>query len=58
MRKEVTRKRDNKAAIKLSGATSEVSRSSSGRFEAKYKVGDKTTSGALVKEVVEEDWQF
>ena len=49
----VHKKRDGKAVTKSSGVTSEVSRSSSGRFEAKYKVGDKTTSGALVKQVVE-----
>jgi hypothetical protein len=54
----VHKKRDGKAVTKSLVVTSEVSRSSSGRFEAKYKVGDKTTSGALVKEVVEEDWQF
>ena len=35
-----------------------VSRSTAGRFEAKYKVGDKTGSGALVKEVIETDWKF
>ena len=40
------------------GALSEVSRSSLGRFEGKYQVGDKTASGALVKVVLEEDWQF
>ena len=32
--------------------------SKSGRFEAKYKVGDRTTSGAMIKEVREEDWKF
>ncbi len=34
-----------------------VSRST-GRYEAKYKVGDKSVSGAIIKEVKEEDWKF
>jgi len=33
-------------------------RSTAGRFEGKYKVGDKTASGALIKEVIESDWEF
>jgi hypothetical protein len=32
--------------------------SKSGRFEAKYKVGDRTTSGSIIKEVREEYWKF
>ena len=39
-----------------SGKTNRTSKS--GRFEAKYKVGDKTVSGAIIKEVREEDWEF
>ncbi len=35
-----------------------ISRSTNGRFEAKYKVGDKTASGAIIKEIREEDWQL
>lgn len=50
------RKRESKAAIKSSVAASEVSRSYLGRFEAKYKVGEKTASGAIIKEVIEEEW--
>ena len=56
------KKRDAKAADKednasvRSGKTNKTSKS--GRFEAKYKVGDKTASGAIIKEVGEEDWQF
>ena len=50
------RKRDGKAVTKSSGVTSEVSRSSLGRFEAKYKVGEKTTSGVTIKEVSEKEW--
>jgi hypothetical protein len=34
-----------------SGKTNKTSKS--GRFEAKYKTGDKTTSGAIIKEVRE-----
>jgi hypothetical protein len=37
---------------------SKVSRSTTGRFEGKYKVGDKTPSGVIVKEIKEEQWQF
>jgi hypothetical protein len=51
------RKRESKAATK-SGAQNEISRSSLGRFEAKYKVGDKTASGAIIKDVTEKDWLF
>jgi hypothetical protein len=50
------RKRDSKAATKSSKALSEISRSTNGRFEAKYKIGEKTASGACVKEVIESDW--
>ena len=35
-----------------------ISRSTNGRFEAKYQVGDKTASGAIIKEIREEDWQL
>jgi hypothetical protein len=52
------RKRDCKAATKSSGVTSEVSRSSSGRFEAKYKVGEKTAGGAIIREVIEGNLQL
>ena len=60
-------KRDKKAAGKLQehmekesvkSGDSKISRSTAGRFEGKYKVGDKTTGGAIVKEVVETDWKF
>jgi len=37
---------------------SKASRSTNGRFEGKYKVGDKTASGALIKKIVESDWEF
>jgi hypothetical protein len=40
-----------------SGA-SKISRSTNGRFEAKYQIGDKTASGAIIKAVGEEDWEF
>jgi len=67
------KKRDNKAGDKeqekqdkmdkesvRSGESnnSKVSRSTNGRFEGKYKVGDKSISGAIIKEVKEEDWKF
>ena len=67
------KKRDNKAVDKeqekqnkmekesqRSGESniSGISRSTNGRFEGKYKVGDKTASGAFIKEVVETDWNF
>jgi len=52
------RKRESKAATKSSGAQSDISRSSLGRFEPKYKVGDKTASGAIIKEVNEEEWKL
>ena len=32
-------------------------RNSNGRFEGKYKVGDKTASGAIIKEIKEEEWK-
>ena len=59
-------KRDEKAAGKLQEqmekesvrrGESMISRSTTGRFEGKYKVGDKTMSGAIIKEVNEDDWQ-
>jgi hypothetical protein len=37
---------------------SKISRSTIGRFEGKYKVGDRTAGGAVIKEVREEDWEF
>ena len=37
---------------------SKISRSTNGRFEAKYKVGDKAANGSLIKEIKEEDWKF
>jgi hypothetical protein len=37
---------------------SKISRSTTGRFEAKYKVGDRTAGGAIIKEVIESDWEF
>jgi hypothetical protein len=37
---------------------SKVSRSTNGRFEGKYKVGDKTVGGAVIKEIKEEDWEL
>jgi len=60
-------KRDKKEAGKLQGqmekesvrsGESMASRNTVGRFEGKYKVGDKTSSGALIKEVIESDWKF
>ena len=35
-----------------------VKRGGDGKFEGMYKVGDKTASGAIIKEVREEDWQL
>ena len=54
------KKRDNKATDKerkqeqmetesIRSGESMISRSTAGRFEGKYKVGDKTTSGAIIK---------
>jgi hypothetical protein len=43
-----------------SGGTSThsiISRSTNGRFEAKYKVGDRTASRSIIKEIREENWQ-
>jgi hypothetical protein len=37
---------------------SKISRSDNGRFEAKYKVGDKAADKSLIREVFEEEWQF
>jgi hypothetical protein len=60
-------KRDEKASEKLQeqmekesvrSVESMISRNTAGRFEGKYKVGDKTASGALIKEVIESDWKF
>jgi hypothetical protein len=56
------KKRETKATDKddmrseHSGKTNKTSKS--GRFEAKYKVGDITSNGATIKEVKEEDWKF
>jgi len=35
-----------------------ISRSTNGRFEGKYKVGDKAADGSLIREVIEVDWQL
>jgi hypothetical protein len=48
--------KEDDAMSVYSGKTNRTSKS--GRFEAKYKVGDRTTSGAIIKEVREEDWKF
>jgi len=40
----------------LKSGDSKISRSTAGRFEGKYKVGDKTQSGATIKEINEEAW--
>jgi hypothetical protein len=56
-----TRKRDQKAQDKFEDATarsSATSRSGAGRYEAKLSVGDRTKSGAVVKEVFEDQWKF
>ena len=56
-----TRKRDQKAQEKFEDATarsSATSRSGAGRYEAKLSVGDRTKSGAVVKEVFEDQWKF
>ena len=37
----------------MNSGKSKVSRSTSGRFEGKYKVGDKTASGAIIKDIRE-----
>jgi hypothetical protein len=58
---ETTRKRDKKAQEKFEGATarsSATNRSGVGRYEAKLSVGDRTKSGAVVKEVFEDQWKF
>lgn len=52
------KKRESKAAIKSSSAQSEISRSSSGRFEATYKAGDKLGNRAIKKQVNEDEWEF
>ena len=38
------------------GGGSNISRSTNGRFEAKYKAGDRTTSGVIIKEITESQW--
>jgi hypothetical protein len=57
-----SKKREMKAAGKddmMSVHSEKTNRTlKSGRFEAKYKVGDKTASGAIIKKVREEDWQL
>lgn len=35
-----------------------ISRTTNGRFEGKYKIGDKTVAGNLIKEVNKDDWEF
>jgi hypothetical protein len=53
----ISKKRDEKVAEKqLEQMEKESVRS--GRFEAKYKVGEKTTSGVIIKEIREQDWEF
>ncbi len=37
---------------------SKISRSTGGRFEAKYKVGDRAADGSLIRQVKEEEWEF
>jgi hypothetical protein len=37
---------------------SKVSRSTNGRFEGKYKVGDKAADGSIIKEVKEDEWEL
>lgn len=39
-------------------AESKVSRATNGRFEVKYKVGDKAADGSIIKKVIEEDWKL
>jgi hypothetical protein len=65
----ISKKRDEKVAEKQleqmekesfrsgSSDNSKISRSTSGRFEAKYKVGEKTANGVRVREVIEIDWE-
>ena len=48
--------KEDDAVSVYSGKTNKTSKS--GRFEAKYKVGDRTTSGSIIKKVREEDWKF
>lgn len=37
---------------------SKISRSTTGRFEAKYKIGDRAADGSIIKEVMEGEWEF
>ena len=37
---------------------SKVSRSTNGRFEGKYKIGDKAANGSVIKEIKEDDWEL
>jgi hypothetical protein len=53
-----TKKRVHKAETVFGEKDTEINRTIKGRFEAKYKIGDKTSSGNLIKEVSEEDWKF
>jgi hypothetical protein len=46
-----SRKRERKAFPTSFKPVSEVSRSFSGRFEAKYKAGDRAVDGSIIKEV-------
>jgi hypothetical protein len=63
----ISKKRDEKVAKKqldkmekdsVKSGDSKVIRSTNGRFEAKYTIGDRTTSGARIKRVIELDWKF
>jgi hypothetical protein len=49
----LSKKRDDKFEIK-----SLTNRTNGGRFEAKYKVGDRAASGVIIKEVIDKEWQF
>jgi hypothetical protein len=48
-----SKKRDEKLESK-----SLTNRTIDGRFEGKYKIGDKAADGSIIKEVREEDWVF
>jgi hypothetical protein len=49
-------KLEKQAGMSGDSKVSEVSRSTNGRFEGKYKVGDKATDGSIIREVKEDDW--
>ena len=53
------RKADGKQSnIEIQSFKSGGSRSTNGRFEGKYKVGDKAADGSIIKEVREEEWKL